>query len=110
MAYGKCESEIFVPPSAAGQTGLEIAQRHKLNLIVLDPILSLRQRIRVAPGATVRLSCATGVAGDRDAAYALAQKYRDPSATLRAFALALGQAQSALHHLAISSDDALLFG
>jgi cyclic beta-1,2-glucan synthetase len=77
--------------------------------IVLDPILSLRQRIRIAPGATVRLSCATGVASDRDAAYALAQKYREPSAPVRAFALAIGHAQSALHHLTISSDDALLF-
>jgi cyclic beta-1,2-glucan synthetase len=77
--------------------------------IVLDPIFSLRQRIRVAHGATVRLSFVTGVASDRDAALALAQKYREPSAATRAFALALGHAQSALHHLAISGDDSLLF-
>ena len=77
--------------------------------IVLDPILSLRQRVRLEPGATVRLSFATGVTSDREAALALAQKYREPSATMRAFALALGHAQSALHHLAIASDDALLF-
>jgi cyclic beta-1,2-glucan synthetase len=77
--------------------------------MVLDPIFSLRQRIRLAPGATTRLSFATGVAGDRDAAHALAQKYRDPSATMRAFALSLVHAQSALHHLAITSEDALLF-
>jgi cyclic beta-1,2-glucan synthetase len=76
---------------------------------VLDPIFSLRQRIRLAPGATVRLSFATGVASDREAAQALAQKYREPSAAMRAFALSLGHAQSALHHLAISNDDALLF-
>ena len=76
---------------------------------VLDPIFSLRQRIRLAPGATARLSFATGVAGDRDAAHALGQKYRDPSAARRAFALSLGHSQSALHHLAISSDEALLF-
>jgi cyclic beta-1,2-glucan synthetase len=77
--------------------------------IVLDPIFSLRQRIRLTPGATVRLSFATGVAGDRDAAQALAQKYRDPSAVKRAFALSFAHAQSALHHLAISDDEALLF-
>ncbi|HUF46811.1 MAG TPA: glucoamylase family protein [Vicinamibacterales bacterium] len=77
--------------------------------VVLDPIFSLRQRIRVAPNASVRLSFATGVAGDRAAAEALARKYREPIATARAFALALGHAQSALHHLAISSEDALLF-
>jgi cyclic beta-1,2-glucan synthetase len=77
--------------------------------VVLDPIFSLRQRIRVTAGTTVRLSFATGVADDRDAAHALAQKYREPSASIRAFSLSLGHAQSALHHLAISSDDALLF-
>ena len=77
--------------------------------VVLDPILSLRQRIRIAPGATVRLSFATGLASDRDAALALAQKYRQPSASMRAFALAKAHAQSTLHHLAISADDALLF-
>ena len=77
--------------------------------IVLDPIFSLRQRVRIEPGATVRLSFATGVASDRDSAHALAQKYREPSAATRAFALSLGHAQSALHHLAIDHDDALLF-
>ncbi len=77
--------------------------------VVLDPIFSLRQRIRLAPGRTARLTFATGIAGSADAAQALAQKYRDPSAAARAFALSLGHAQSALHHLAISSDDALLF-
>jgi cyclic beta-1,2-glucan glucanotransferase len=77
--------------------------------VVLDPILSLRQRIRLAPGATVRLSLATGVASDREAAKALAQKYRDPTAAMRAFALAFGHSQSTLHHLGISSDEALLF-
>jgi cyclic beta-1,2-glucan synthetase len=77
--------------------------------VVLDPIFSLRQRIRLVPGATMRLSFATGVASDREAAHALAQKYREPNAAMRAFALARGHAQSALHHLAISSDDALLF-
>jgi cyclic beta-1,2-glucan synthetase len=77
--------------------------------VVLDPILSLRQRIRLVPGASVRLSFITGVAADRETAQALAQKYRDPSAASRAFALAFIHAQSGLHHLGISSDDALLF-
>ena len=77
--------------------------------VVLDPIFSLRQRVRVAAGATVRLSFATGVAADRDSAQALAQKYRDPSSAMRAFALASAHAQSALHHLSISSEDAVLF-
>ena len=77
--------------------------------IVLDPILSLRQRIRLVPGASVRLCFATGIASDRDTAKALAQKYRDPSAAARTFALAFSNAQSGLRHLGISIDEALLF-
>src|SRR4029077_14738721 len=72
-------------------------------------IFSLRQRIRLVPGATVRLSFATGVAPDRDTAEALARKYRDPSAASRTFALAYTHAQSGLRHLGVSTDDALLF-
>jgi cyclic beta-1,2-glucan synthetase len=77
--------------------------------IVLDPIFSLRQRIRLVPGASVRLCFATGIASDRDTARALAQKYRDPSAAARTFALAFSHAQSGLRHLGISNDEALLF-
>src|SRR6202011_5114613 len=56
--------------------------------IVLDPIVSLRQRIRLLPGGTVRLCFATGVASDRETAEALARKYHDPRAAARTFALA----------------------
>jgi cyclic beta-1,2-glucan synthetase len=77
--------------------------------IVLDPILSLRQRIRLVPGASVRLCFATGIAPDRETARALAQKYRDPSAAARTFALAFTHAQSGLRYLGISNDEALMF-
>jgi cyclic beta-1,2-glucan synthetase len=77
--------------------------------VVLDPILSLRQRIRLVPGASVRLSFATGIASDRETAEALAQKYHAPSAASRTFALAFTHAQSGLRHLDISNDEALLF-
>lgn len=76
---------------------------------VLDPVASLRQRIRLAPGAFVRLSFATGMAANREAALALAQKYHDPSAVARTFALAFVHAQSGLRHLGITSDEAVLF-
>jgi cyclic beta-1,2-glucan synthetase len=77
--------------------------------VLLDPIVSLRQRLRLAPGAVVRLSFATGMAPSRETALALAQRYRDPSATSRTFAMAFAHAQSALRHLGVSSDDAMLF-
>ncbi|HEX8910565.1 MAG TPA: glucoamylase family protein, partial [Anaeromyxobacteraceae bacterium] len=77
--------------------------------VPLDPVVSLRQRVRLAPGGMVRLSFATGVASSRETALALAQRYHDPSATARTFALAFAHAQSALRYLGVSSEEALLF-
>jgi cyclic beta-1,2-glucan synthetase len=77
--------------------------------VLVDPIVSLRQRIRLAPGGFVRMGFATGMAGSRETAVALAQKYRDPSASARTFALAYAQAQSGLRHLGVSSEEAMLF-
>ena len=77
--------------------------------VVLDPVVSLRQRVRLAPGGFVRLSFATGMAFSRDTALALAQKYHGPSSAARTFALAFAHARSALRHLGITSEDALLY-
>ena len=71
---------------------------------VLDPVVSLRQRVRLQPGGFARVSFATGAASDRDAARALAQKYHDPGAAARAFAMAYTQSQMMLRHLGISSE------
>jgi cyclic beta-1,2-glucan synthetase len=76
---------------------------------VLDPIVSLRQRIRLAASGFVRLSFATGMATSRDGAVAMAHKYHDPSAASRTFSLAFTHAQGTLRHLGISSDEAQLF-
>ncbi|HEX2756905.1 MAG TPA: carbohydrate-binding protein, partial [Thermoanaerobaculia bacterium] len=76
---------------------------------VLDPILSLRTRLRLAPGAFARLSIATGVATDETAARALVQKYHDPGVAARTFALAYTHAQVSLRHLGISVEEAQLF-
>ncbi len=76
---------------------------------VLDPVVSLRQRIRLAPGGFMRLTFATGMAPSRETALALAQRYHEPSAAARTFALAFAHAQSGLRHLGISSEQALLF-
>ena len=77
--------------------------------VLLDPIVSLRQRIRLAPGGVARMSFATGMSASRETAIALAQRYRDPSATARTFALASAHARSTLRHLGISAEEALLF-
>jgi cyclic beta-1,2-glucan synthetase len=77
--------------------------------VLLDPIVSLRQRIRLAPGGVARLSFSTGMASSRETALALAQRYHDPAATARTFALAFAHSRSRLRHLGISSEEALLF-
>ena len=76
---------------------------------VLDPILSLRQRVRLPGGESVRLCFTTGVAPDRESAKALAQTYRDPSTASRVLALASAHAHSLRLHMDISNDDAVLF-
>ncbi|MEO5763409.1 MAG: glucoamylase family protein [Vicinamibacteria bacterium] len=76
---------------------------------VFDPIVSLRHRLRLRPGASARLAFATGIATSRDAALGLAQKYNDPGAAARVVALAYTHAQMAQRHLGISSEDAQLF-
>jgi len=76
---------------------------------VLDPILSLRQRVRLPAGGSVRICFAVGVAPDRETAMALAQTYRDPSTAARAFALASAHAHGLRRHMNISNDDAVLF-
>jgi cyclic beta-1,2-glucan synthetase len=76
---------------------------------VLDPIGALRERIRLAPGASVRVAFATGVAPDRAAALALARKYRDGSAAARAFSMAFTHVHITLQHLGLSDEHAILF-
>jgi cyclic beta-1,2-glucan synthetase len=76
---------------------------------VLDPIVSLRYRVRIGAGASARVSFSTGVATTHEAALAIAQKYHDAGAPARAFALAFTHAQMTLHHLGISSEEAQLF-
>ncbi len=77
--------------------------------VLLDPIVSLRQRLILAPGAVAKLSFTTGMAQSRETALALVQRYREPSATPRTFAMAFAHAQSTLRHLGVSSEEAMLF-
>ena len=76
---------------------------------VLDPIFSLRQRVRVAPGETARLLFSTGVADSREAAIALAERFQDPRLFDREASLAWMRSQVLLRHLDITPDEAQLF-
>ena len=76
---------------------------------VLDPIFSLRRRIQLDPGKAARLIFSTLVARSREAAVALADKYRDPATFDRTVTLAWTQAQVQCHHLGIEPEEAHLF-
>jgi len=77
--------------------------------VVLDPIFSLRRRVRLAPGATARIAFWTLVAPSRGEALDLADKHLDPAAFERALTLAWSQAQVQLYHLDVDYDEANLF-
>ncbi len=76
---------------------------------VLDPIFSLRCRVKLAPGATAHAIFSTVVAASREDVVDLADKYRDAATFERAATLAWTHAQVQLHHLGIESDEAHLF-
>jgi cellobiose phosphorylase len=76
---------------------------------VLDPIISLRQSIRVPPGGTARISFTTGFADSEDTARQLIEKYHDRRAVARALALASTHSQIELRHLGLAIEDTLRF-
>ncbi len=76
---------------------------------VLDPIFSLRYRVRIAPGATARLSFWTAAASSRAAALELYDKHHESNAFVRAATLAWTQGQVQLHHLGVTAEEAILF-
>jgi cyclic beta-1,2-glucan glucanotransferase len=76
---------------------------------VLDPVFALRHRVRIAPGATVRIGFWTMVASTREAVLDLIDKHHDITAYDRAATLAWTQAQVQLHYLGISPGEASLF-
>jgi cyclic beta-1,2-glucan synthetase len=76
---------------------------------VLDPIISIRVRVRVAPGKTSRLAYTTAAAGSREEALELALKYREMQNISRTFELAWTQTQVEMKYLGIKSAQANLY-
>jgi cellobiose phosphorylase len=76
---------------------------------VLDPVGSLRLRIRLAPGGFARLSFATGMAPSKPAALALAERYHDPGAAARTLSVAYTHAQIEFQHLGVTPEEAQVF-
>jgi cyclic beta-1,2-glucan synthetase len=76
---------------------------------VLDPVMSLRRRIRVEPGRTVRVSFITAVAENRKKAMELADKYHDPRSSNRAFELAWTRSQIESEYMDLEAKDVELY-
>lgn len=76
---------------------------------VLDPIFSLRRRIRIEPHETVCISFSTAVAYSYEEALRLADKYHEISIFEREAALAWTRSQVEMRHLNVDPENAYLF-
>jgi cyclic beta-1,2-glucan synthetase len=76
---------------------------------VLDPVLSLRRRVHIEPGGTVRVSFWTGVAGSRDAALTMARIYAVPDAFDDVGRSAAAAGADVLRLQGIRTDEAMVF-
>jgi cyclic beta-1,2-glucan synthetase len=76
---------------------------------VLDPIFSLRRKVRIPPGRTAHLDFVTLIAESRSQALDLVDKFSDPDSFERSSTLAWSQAQVRLNHLKIDPAQAHVF-
>lgn len=76
---------------------------------VLDPIFSLRRRVRIPAGARARVTFWTMVAPSSDILLAMVDRHRDASAFGRAATLAWTQSQVQMRHHGIAPSDAADF-
>jgi cyclic beta-1,2-glucan synthetase len=76
---------------------------------VLDPIFSLRKKVRIAPHGSASIAFTTAVADTREEALALADQYHEYQAVTRVFELAWAHSQVELQHNHLSAEDAHLF-
>ena len=77
---------------------------------VLDPIISLRREVTLAPHETAVIDLVLGVTESRETALALVEKYQSSRMTDRVFDLAWTHSQVTLHQLDITEAEAQLYG
>ncbi len=76
---------------------------------VLDPIVSLRRRVRIDPGASAHLAFTTSVTTSREAALALADQFDHFHGVTRAFELAYAHSQVELRHWHVTGEELHLY-
>jgi cyclic beta-1,2-glucan synthetase len=76
---------------------------------VLDPIFSLRQRIKIKPHQTARVTFSTGLVYSRVEALRVSEKYHDPNIFIRQVNLGWIKAQINLRYLNITMENAHIY-
>ena len=76
---------------------------------VLDPVFSLRRRVRVEAGTTTRIAFVTGAADTYEAAIGIAKRFREFQAIDQAFEDAKTHSDRELRELGLTPDDIALF-
>jgi cyclic beta-1,2-glucan synthetase len=76
---------------------------------VLDPIMSLRRKIKIKPGETCIIAFTTAIADSKSEVISLAKKYSELHNVNRAFELAWSQTQVDMKYLGIKSTQANLY-
>ncbi|PJI07746.1 MULTISPECIES: GH36-type glycosyl hydrolase domain-containing protein [Clostridium] len=76
---------------------------------VLDPIMSLRRRIKIRPGKTIRISYITAAADSKKNVLAICKKYSFYGSIKRAFEIAATGAQVSMGYLGIKSSEANVY-
>lgn len=76
---------------------------------VLDPVMSLRRRVIVKPGQSVRISYITAIGESRRDVLELAEKYSEPRAVERAFELAWNRSQIESRYLGFKASEVEIY-
>ncbi len=76
---------------------------------VLDPVAALRRELTLEPGHSISVDLVVGVAADRAAALALAERYADGRFGRRVFDLAWTREQVVAHQLNLGTGDRKLY-
>jgi cyclic beta-1,2-glucan synthetase len=76
---------------------------------VLDPIFSLRYRIKLEPGQRFQISFITVISDQKEKTLGLIKKYGDMASSHRAIEMAWAHAQLELRHLRIHQEEVQLF-
>jgi cyclic beta-1,2-glucan synthetase len=76
---------------------------------VLDPVMALRRRVRIAPGETIHIAFWTGIGSSRAQALSLVDKLGSEAAFQRVKTLSWAKAEVQLRNMGLSFEDTQLF-